>query len=98
MSDVARLLAHYEKSDANYTASRNNHSAGAKGQQVAPDRELKIARSKIRTLKWLGIISGTITLFAVPLSIYLWTLAYDEYCKLHGHNVLLGIICPKNFR
>jgi hypothetical protein len=59
------------------------------------DAELVRLRAKTKLLEWVGFLGALASIIAVPIAIYLWTLAYDDYCKLHGTNRVLGMLCSQ---
>jgi hypothetical protein len=97
----------YEKRLPNYTTLRTNHfphfidshrrlveaEVSVREQKSANDRALTIAQAKIGFLGVFSIVTGIAALVAVPLSIYLWVFAHDDFCKVHGKNAILGIVC-----
>jgi hypothetical protein len=97
----------YENRLPNYTALRTNHfphfmdshgrlveaEVSVREQKSANDRALTIARAKIGAMGCFVIISGLAALLAVPLSIYLWTFAHEDFCKAHAQNIVFSSIC-----
>jgi hypothetical protein len=100
----------YDKRFEVYSALRTNHiphfvesyrtlvdaEVGAKEHQNRLDRQLIIAQAKITILGWFGLIAAIAAIVAIPLSIYLWTFAYEDFCSLHGKNAVLGLICSSS--
>jgi hypothetical protein len=38
-------------------------------------------------------VVGVLSLIGLPLSIYLWLWAKDDYCEVHGRDKYLGVVC-----
>jgi hypothetical protein len=105
---IAESRGDYDKRGANYKTIRENHfphilesynrltdaEVAARQQKTEMERQLTIARSKIKFLEWFGIISGICSIVAVPLSIYLWVWAYPDFCKAHPQTVVIRSFCP----
>jgi len=105
---ILETRRNYDRRGPIYATLRENHfphlldahrrlieaEVGARETRAEKDRELMLAQAKITILSWFGLIAGLASVIAIPLSIYLWTFAYGDYCNLHGKNAALGFICP----
>lgn len=83
------ISSHYALRDAEVRARK---------RQADIERQLVLANAKIRFLGAIGLIGAIASIVAVPLSIYLWMLAHDDFCALHGRKAVLSWMCPAKSR
>ena len=104
---IAEARHDFDKRAANYKALRERHfpelveydrhlydaEITAHIQQDQLENQLTIARAKVGIFGWIGAVGAISSIVAVPLAVYLWTLAYDDFCKLHGSRRVIATIC-----
>jgi hypothetical protein len=102
---IAASRGEYDDRKKNYDELRSNHfshiidshekmlqaEVSAKAAKDETDRQLTIARSRIRLLEKIGLIGAICSIIAVPMSVYLWMVGPKAFCTaFSGYRLVDG--------
>jgi hypothetical protein len=103
---IAEARRHYEKRAENYKAIREIHfqpiydynkklfaaEVAVKAEKARFDVEHVRLRARLKLFEWIALIASIVGIISLPVSIYLWTIAYPDFCKLHASSIL-NVVC-----
>jgi hypothetical protein len=107
---ISASRGEYDDRKKNYDALRSNHfqhlinaheqitnaEAQAKAAKEEIERQLTIAKGKIKIMEWItvaGTVFGLLGCLGLPLSIFLWMVGPQSFCAAHSTSTIFGYLC-----